>query len=439
MLNNETIREAVKLWLEDKESAIAEYGHISHWDTSEVTDMSKLFLDANDFNDPIENWNTSNVTDMSAMFDNAFTFNQPLDKWDTSQVTDMGEMFSTNNEQEYAFNQPIGNWNVSNVTNMRFMFFRARSFNQPLENWDVSNVRSMEGMFSRANTFNQPINKWDTSQVSNLSQMFKYTPFNQPIGNWDVSNVHTMAGMFLEAHLFNQPLDRWDTSNVTNMYGMFWNAKSFNQPLEDWDVGNVLSMEKMFYGARLFNQPLNKWKVNNDCWTEDFGSGSGIIDNPFDLDERGEYEFDGWDEDFIVERVEEKPIWHEGQDNGKTLFIFFTIAGIRFSDHPRIAILGDEALNNFVDFKEKYEKCLRGRFNMPEALKNHIKVTDYEFDISYASMIGIDNLTLELDTDCEVTFEITSSLEKAITAIDEYQRKNHDLRYNVGIYWSEDV
>ena len=74
-LDNETIREAVKHWLEEKESAIAKYGHISDWDTSKVTDMSGLFLGAHDFNDPIENWDTSSVTDMSDMFDCANTFN----------------------------------------------------------------------------------------------------------------------------------------------------------------------------------------------------------------------------------------------------------------------------------------------------------------------------------------------------------------------------
>ena len=42
-LNNETIREAVKEWLNDEKSAEFIYGHISNWDTSEVTDMSFMF------------------------------------------------------------------------------------------------------------------------------------------------------------------------------------------------------------------------------------------------------------------------------------------------------------------------------------------------------------------------------------------------------------
>ena len=68
--NNETIREAVKEWLDDAVSAEAKYGHISGWDTSEVTDMSKLFLDAYTFNENINNWDVSNVTDMRFIFGN---------------------------------------------------------------------------------------------------------------------------------------------------------------------------------------------------------------------------------------------------------------------------------------------------------------------------------------------------------------------------------
>jgi hypothetical protein len=41
--NNETLRIAVKEWLEDETKAEASYGHISNWDVSSVTDMSRLF------------------------------------------------------------------------------------------------------------------------------------------------------------------------------------------------------------------------------------------------------------------------------------------------------------------------------------------------------------------------------------------------------------
>jgi|TARA_B110000211_G_C13920582_1_gene482554 hypothetical protein len=60
-LNNETIRDAVKEWLNDDKLAKSKYGHISIWDTSEVTDMSGLFEAGDSFNQPIGDWDVSNV------------------------------------------------------------------------------------------------------------------------------------------------------------------------------------------------------------------------------------------------------------------------------------------------------------------------------------------------------------------------------------------
>ena len=80
--NNETLRTAVKEWLEDNKKAEAKYGHISNWDTSEVTNMRVMFSHATNFNQPIENWDVSKVTDMSFMFKGAESFNQAIDNWD---------------------------------------------------------------------------------------------------------------------------------------------------------------------------------------------------------------------------------------------------------------------------------------------------------------------------------------------------------------------
>jgi len=41
--NNETIREEVKEWCNDEESALKKYGHIKDWDTSGVSLMKSLF------------------------------------------------------------------------------------------------------------------------------------------------------------------------------------------------------------------------------------------------------------------------------------------------------------------------------------------------------------------------------------------------------------
>ena len=51
--NNETLKVAVRDWIEDAAEAETTYGHISNWDTSEVTDMSKMFYQARKFNQDI--------------------------------------------------------------------------------------------------------------------------------------------------------------------------------------------------------------------------------------------------------------------------------------------------------------------------------------------------------------------------------------------------
>jgi len=92
-LDNESIRVAVKDYLEGgkkKDAIIKKYGKIRDWNTSEVTDMSKLFCSYHDFNEDISKWNTSKVTDMKWMFMQAKSFNQPIGGWDTSKVITIG-------------------------------------------------------------------------------------------------------------------------------------------------------------------------------------------------------------------------------------------------------------------------------------------------------------------------------------------------------------
>ena len=79
------IKVAARAWANPATRAAAEitYGHISDWETSQVTNMEKLFDghpydvgDANmqSFNDDISRWDTSNVTTMQNMFHAAHAF-----------------------------------------------------------------------------------------------------------------------------------------------------------------------------------------------------------------------------------------------------------------------------------------------------------------------------------------------------------------------------
>ena len=81
------IKVAVRAWANPATRAAAEitYGHISDWETAQVTNMVKLFdgyfcnggdFYMQSFNDDISRWDTSNVTTMEEMFCNAHAFNE---------------------------------------------------------------------------------------------------------------------------------------------------------------------------------------------------------------------------------------------------------------------------------------------------------------------------------------------------------------------------
>ena len=248
--NNETLKVAVMDWIKDPSVAEAKYGHISNWNTSDVTNMCELFSRGGSFNQPIGNWDVSNVTDMNGMFMSSPKFNQTLENWDVSQVTNMASMFRSAS----FFNQPIGNWDVSNVTDMNGMFKHSKDFNQPIGNWDVSNVTDMNSMFCRSK-FNQSINNWNTSKVTDMGLMFTDSrDFNQPIENWDVSNVINMGLMFSGATSFNQPLENWDVSMSTKMGKIF----SGTELIEKYGInGQLLKSQKK-------ETIVNQYKIDNE-------------------------------------------------------------------------------------------------------------------------------------------------------------------------------
>ncbi len=153
--DNDTIREAVKLHMINKEECNAKYGPIEEWDVSKVTDMSELFAGSG-FNHDISNWDVSNVTDMRGMFIYCDQFNQNISRWNVSNVTDMRSMF----EGCFRFNQELNDWNVSNVRDMDYMFYGCAIFKQKLDKWNVSNVRNMNYIFLYCQE--QDLSSWNT-------------------------------------------------------------------------------------------------------------------------------------------------------------------------------------------------------------------------------------------------------------------------------------
>lgn len=132
---------------------------ISHYDTSNVTNMEGMFYDAKAFNQPLDNFVTSNVTNMHGTFYGAISFNQDISSWDTSKVTNMSRMFLS----AITFNQDISSWDTSSVNSMESMFERAVSFNQDLSQWCVPLITTAPIEFdSQASSWTLPRPVWGT-------------------------------------------------------------------------------------------------------------------------------------------------------------------------------------------------------------------------------------------------------------------------------------
>lgn len=93
------------------QALLGDNGNFNWIDTSDITDMSQLFMNYKNFNGHIELWDVSNVTDMSQMFYNAESFNQPIGKWDVSSVESCDEMFGW----AVSFDQDISEWSLYEV------------------------------------------------------------------------------------------------------------------------------------------------------------------------------------------------------------------------------------------------------------------------------------------------------------------------------------
>ena len=229
MLNNKTIRKAVKLWIDDEDKAIRKYGHISNWNTSKVTNMKYLFRECKYFNEDIGSWDVSKVNNMEGMFYEARSFNNAgsnsMERWDVSSVTNMNLMFCDAESFNNTGSINIGSWNVSNVTNMDGMFHFASKFNNAkntnIGSWNVSNVTNMRNMFSNAISFNQDISKWPIGIDCNTYDMFFNCPISTEAFKWKLYG-DKIAEYFNFGNpnefMIKEPYTRWERRKDAVMF-----------------------------------------------------------------------------------------------------------------------------------------------------------------------------------------------------------------------------
>ena len=435
--SSDGLRVAVKEWLSDRAASEAKYGHISNWDTSQVTDMSRLFNNATDFNQPLNDWDVSNVTDMSLMFYQARAFNQPLNDWDVSNVTDMNHLFRRATELK----QPLNDWDVSNYSDTTLQLdeqlpqeivISCESHDFFYENSDGDKCSFIAYLliclYSCDDDTEIEIRDLIFEKVGEVILTFKEKNREPHI----ITDLPEIIDEDQRYHMREIEGEIYSVKEAVQFINSLKTVKFDSLPKADTD--DFVSSEYKDWCIDNFNitYPIkDEDEQESEKVDDNIPKQSKIIHDP--SDENQEYLFDDWAKEIISEEIEEDPIWYDNQDNGKTLTMFLNFTNAQFSEHPRINLLGYMADNSYSDFVKNYEKCLKGEFIMPVELKKHLKVIKY--NIGLRNAFQQDDDCLILDIECEVTFEIKTKYKEAITAIDKFQQENHDLRWNLSIYW----
>jgi len=152
---------------------------------------------------------------------------------DTSEITDMSEIFL-----EYKdYKIDVSNWNTSNVMTMTNMFEYSKiSDIIGIENWDVSNVKYMIGMFNHCiNIEYLNLSLWNVKKLMFAGVMFDECKNLKSIGDisdWNVKKLLNTTGMFYGCKKLTDigDLNKWDIINLDTYTRMFENSGVINRP-----------------------------------------------------------------------------------------------------------------------------------------------------------------------------------------------------------------
>ena len=248
---------------------VTEIKNISNLDTSNVTDMSRMFDSCESLTTlDVSKFDTSNVTDMSRMFDSCESLTTlDVSKFDTSNVTNMSDMFCACNSLTTL---DVSKFDTSNVTDMSWMFGYCRNLTiLDVSKLDTSNVTNMSGMFEVCKSLTTlDVSKLDTSNVTNMSAMFEgcESLTTLDVSKFDTSNATYMKYMFYGCEkLTNLDVSKFDTSNVTDMRWMFTSCRSLiTLDVSKFDTSNVTDMSEMFaFCGSLTTLDVSKFDTSN--------------------------------------------------------------------------------------------------------------------------------------------------------------------------------
>lgn len=237
---------SIQSWFYRKRSIV----HLDYLDTSEVTDMSRAFLDAYIETLDLSTFDTRNVTTMQMMFGKS-TYATPqktalksviLSSFNTSKVTTFQGMFQDNRA---LTSLDVHNFTNEEATNMSDMFYNCINLETiNLTGFGTPKVSYFNRMFSGCSKLETP----------------DFSTFN-------TSNATQMTAMFSNCQKFDMPnLSTFNTSKVTTMNNMFNNCTGLTElDLHTFDTRSVTTFNSMFGGCSNLRHIINDsdWNVNN--------------------------------------------------------------------------------------------------------------------------------------------------------------------------------
>ena len=205
------------------------------WDTEKLAGTIGMFHRAEVFNQPIGNWNLSNVTDMSQMFYQHQNFNQEI----SASVQNIGgktyNAWYTPNNRNYVstfrqsiFNKDISNWNTSNVVSFNQMFLDSPDFNNGGESLATQSV-SLNGV---------NYNSWNfTGSKASFNNQFQNSGFSGiGLDTWTPQSAstfgfHWMSGTGLTQTTYDDILVSWapKLNGVTLSNGISFGTTTYSQ------------------------------------------------------------------------------------------------------------------------------------------------------------------------------------------------------------------
>ncbi|WP_271767119.1 BspA family leucine-rich repeat surface protein [Aquimarina algiphila] len=181
---------------------------VEQWGNIEWRSMFQAFSRCSNMNiTAIDAPNLSNVTVMGQMFFGCTNLQSPdFSNWDTSSVTSMTWMFINARN----FNGNISTWDVGNVIAFDLMLAGTRSFNQDIGGWNigenVAGTINMNGMLTGTASFNQSLGDWNLEKVTDIDDML--TNSGLSTANYDstligwAANANTPNNLVLGADSF---------------------------------------------------------------------------------------------------------------------------------------------------------------------------------------------------------------------------------------------